>query len=615
MLQSAAFVATTHQQPSCTLDQEDENIVPFLSNPVYIALVWIILYGIIFIYSCMVMDTLSLALSGVIVLIQVFSNWEALFFQSRMKEDEGSTTRLVLSLFLLSVRFLLFPRNKHLLLALIITWIFILNRASKQVVFRGELYTICLGMLFIGNGLYVSVLEFCQSGWSEAWITMVCEELALPFSMIIYTHYFTFTSHRLQRKIAELENIRKDLQRSLSTTDRIFAHISHEFRCPIMSSMGSLEMLQETNLDEKQKEMVHTIMTSNSILLMLIEDILQLIKIDHENKQDDTLNNEITKETFCLATCFTSLQSIVQGYANLFSVNVEFHVDETIRNTNVISNMSRIHQVLSNLITNAVKASPKNEKVEVYCEISDVQQNDKAIITMKVKDYGCGIPKSKISSIFEPFVQAHNVNESNIPSSGLGLTTVLQIVKSMGGNIDVESEEGKGSTFTVTIPVIVTREPTEKLMRTDSRAQLQLKAQQQYLSMVSEEQTRQPSSEEKKANVIVAEDNAINRKVIVKLIENLGFKADFVSNGQELVDNFNIEKHKIVITDLNMPIMNGMEAAKQLRAKYGKDIKIYLLTGNVLVKRAYDSQEFSIIDGVLTKPCTKQDLFNCLNIS
>jgi len=178
-----------------------------------------------------------------------------------------------------------------------------------------------------------------------------------------------------------------------------------------MSSMGSLELLKETALSNKQSEIVDTIISSNSVLLLLIEDILQLVKIEFENKEGVKKSND---QPICLFECLNALKNIVNGYASQFSVNLNFFIDEAIPGLYVESNRSRLHQILSNLLTNAVKASKKDSTVELHCKVTYSDDNSKTI-QFKVLDMGCGIPKSKLEVIFEPFIQLNSNNESKVP--------------------------------------------------------------------------------------------------------------------------------------------------------------------------------------------------------
>jgi len=179
-----------------------------------------------------------------------------------------------------------------------------------------------------------------------------------------------------------------------------------------MSSQGSLELLQATTLSQEQQDLIQTISSSNSVLTTLVEDILQLIKYEHENTHDTS--EKIYNQPVGLMATLDNLKRIVSGYANQFSVCIDFQVDEAIENLVVISNRHKIQQFLSNLLTNAVKASKKNDHVELIVKREEISA-DQVEVSFQVKDFGCGIPKSKFKSIFEPFTQLHNVNESTVP--------------------------------------------------------------------------------------------------------------------------------------------------------------------------------------------------------
>ena len=187
-----------------------------------------------------------------------------------------------------------------------------------------------------------------------------------------------------------------------------------------MSSLGSLELLKNTELNDDQLGILETITSSNSVLLWLIEDILQFVKVEFENKQP-TINEITHKEVFSLERSFKSLKDILIGYANHLCISLDFEIDLKVKGLSVESNQSRIHQVLCNLLSNAVKASKRGSTVRMTCKLLDEMDEERDIKSVRlfrfdVIDYGFGIPKSKIDSIFEPFVQlSTSVNESPFP--------------------------------------------------------------------------------------------------------------------------------------------------------------------------------------------------------
>ena len=218
-------------------------------------------------------------------------------------------------------------------------------------------------------------------------------------------------------------------------------------------------------------------------------------------------------------------------------------------------------------------------------------------------------------------------------SSGLGLTTVAHIVKTMNGTISLVSKVGEGSTFIVTLPLSVRENPhalqdvvSEAIH--DARTKTLFQIQDKYMTLISKAKAISEASNnvDSRSEIIIAEDNPINRKVLLKMLQSLGHEADYVCDGVELVEKFKVDQHKIVITDLvsieldaslklnkNMPNMNGLEAARELRKQYGFDFKIFVLTANVTIVDSYDINE--VINRVLTKPCSKKDLMDICSIN
>ena len=171
--------------------------------------------------------------------------------------------------------------------------------------------------------------------------------------------------------------------------------------------MGSLELLKGTKLSEKQTDLLDTVTMSTNVLLMLVEDILELIKIENENGA--VVQSSANWRTFNLGECLISLRTMLLGFLSTFEVALNLKLGDGIETTIVESNRSRITQVLSNLITNAVKASKVGGEVNLHCSLEKDGR-----FKFVVEDFGCGIPKDKITLIFEPFVQLH-LNESKMP--------------------------------------------------------------------------------------------------------------------------------------------------------------------------------------------------------
>ena len=315
-----------------------------------------------------------------------------------------------------TLRFVCFSENKIMILLVLMMWIIGENKLTSESVAWSLVLPFYAATLFVGSTLWNSTLELIMEGFTKHWINILCEGWVLTGVLFVFTYHLVRVTSFLRMKIKNLEETQKRMEQAMAARNTFMSHVSHEFRCPIMSSMGCLELLKQTNLSESQNQLVDTVSESNSVLLMLIEDILQLIKIEYENKEVGKRNET---EGFQLEDCLKSLKNIVMGYANQFNVSLRFFIQDELQKLAVQSSRSRIHQILSNLLTNAIKVSPPNSIVELHCEkvVEEVENTEEGVtwIAFRVVDHGVGIPQSKLKEIFEPFVQLHNTNESKFP--------------------------------------------------------------------------------------------------------------------------------------------------------------------------------------------------------
>ena len=404
------------------------------------------------------------------------------------------------------------------------------------------------------------------------------------------------------------------------------SHISHEFRCPVLSSLGSIELLKETPLTDVQKDHIETIQTANNIVLSLIEDILHFLKLEHEKIDEGELKKNTHKqiEDFSLESCINMVHNIIKSYSSQLHVNMKV-VTNGINNLYVRGNQTRLYQCLTNLLTNAVKASKFSGTVELHCNVLPKSDpKDRVWVEFKVIDHGIGIEEEKQGLLFQPFVQLHETNESIYPGTGLGLVTVKNNIKVMEGTIDMQSKVGVGTTFTLTIPFV---KVANKILpctpindQYNKHVTVQKQYMEKYMKAVNEYQKQKQASPNVNPNcespdspllltsqpsIILAEDNAINRMVLLKLLKSIGYHADAVCDGRELVKKVSPLHHRLVITDFNMPNMDGLQAAEEIRKLHGDGVKIILLTADALKDR---NNYRELVDSVLFKPCSKQEL-------
>ncbi|KAF0974837.1 hypothetical protein FDP41_006311 [Naegleria fowleri] len=596
-------------------------------------------YLLVLLYSWYFLDWFSFLLVSVTCLVGVFLGRKYIKVFSRENHTVATTlnderNRLVFCLIIFSIRYYYLSSMKIVIIPL-----YFVSVMTTTILRRNSVWWSVAPMLFVCSQFLMDITsQFLREGWNERTVHVFTENMSFVIVIFLFTFFTITTGMNLKSKLNKLEQTSEQLEQALSAKQTFLRHISHEFRTPCLSSLGSVELLKETSLTDYQRDLVETIASADGILLNLIEDILTLAKIEHEKKleeKEEIVDTSKYVQEFSLGHCVKMIGNIIKSYSTQFNVNVLVKIDDVTKDIVVRANQTRIHQIISNLMTNAVKASKSGDDVELICEtncnekklVNGVMEQD---VIFKVKDRGVGIPKEKQQVIFEPFSQLHNVNESIYPSSGLGLNTVLHNVTSMRGTIHLESEVGKGSEFTITLPLEIVppssssslhNSPTsssndecmkrlsspcfESHVDIDPSLKKQLTIQENYLKLFATSDRTVVSKNN--AQIIIADDNAINRKVIVKLIESLGFETDAVCDGKQLIENIDERRHKLVFTDINMPNLNGLEAAKYIKDKFKDKIHIVALTGDVLLETPP-----SIFDSVIAKPCRKATLKKCI---
>ncbi|EFC49171.1 multi-sensor hybrid histidine kinase [Naegleria gruberi] len=434
----------------------------------------------------------------------------------------------------------------------------------------------------------------------------------LIISALLFGIYNLYLMIQLSSECKAMKEATRKIQTALDVKSDFLSHITHEFRVPCLSSLGSISLLKETELAPQQLDFIATIESANNILLSLIEDILLFAKTEHDVNHPP---KETSYISFSLFNSINSLYSLTKGYATNFKVDVKFYIDKNIQNMKVFFNHTKLQQCLSNLLTNAIKASKPNDTVQLKCEILGNGQNEgETIFQFQVIDHGIGIPKERQKDLFVPFAQLHQINEDLVPSSGLGLVTCLNIVKSVNGTIDLFSENGT-TIFTVQIPMKASNIEQEDILnffeepsKLNTSLKRQLQVHTDYLYRMEQDKkiltNRESNPNSSLPKIILAEDNFVNRKVLIKLFESLGQSLDSVRDGKELVDSFKPEQHKLIITDMHMPILNGLEASKVIREKHPNS-KIVMITADALINI---SSYLEVVDKVISKPCSKDDL-------
>jgi signal transduction histidine kinase/ActR/RegA family two-component response regulator len=365
---------------------------------------------------------------------------------------------------------------------------------------------------------------------------------------------------------------------------QFLATMSHEIRTPMNSILGFSELLAEESLSESQKEYVQLIHNSSNTLLTLINDILDFSKIEAGK-----LTLERTETP--LHVLLEEMESMFRPTASVKGLELAVLQCEEIPQT-IWTDPVRIRQCLINLINNAVKFTQQGH---IYVNVSSKQQQDKIVIQFDIEDTGVGIPLNKQSNIFEMFVQADNSTSQKYGGTGLGLTITKKLAEMLGGDLTVISQPGVGSVFTLTIDA----GPAEKQKKTWNKYE-----QAEEIQNLPESKNAPPSKKNQK--ILLAEDNPVNQQLMQVLLKKMGYEVALVDNGKLAVEAMEKDSYDIILMDIQMPEMNGLDATRSIRQK-GFKTPVIAITANALKGDREQCLEAGC-DDYLPKPIDKYDL-------
>ncbi len=390
--------------------------------------------------------------------------------------------------------------------------------------------------------------------------------------------------------ITEIETLHKDLviaKEKAETAARhkseFLANMSHEIRTPMNSVIGFTELLDKEITNPVQKDYLNSIKKGGSALLEIINDILDLSKIEAGKL-------EIKNESINPKNLIMEMESIF--HSKIISKNINFivEIDESIPPFILIDGI-RVRQVLFNLIGNAIKFTEQGSvKLKVKnCYKDDIRSKIDLIIS--VEDTGIGIDKESLDSIFNAFEQTNSV--SKYGGTGLGLAICSKLVHMMNGKIEVESKKGYGSIFRVVITNIAVSSIGEK---------------------IEVQRLDYSNIKFKKATILVVDDILENRKLVQASLKDFDFKIIMAENGQEAIERLKDIKIDLILMDLRMPIMDGYKATAIIKSdKKFKKTPVIALTASVMGKDLEKVEEFGF-DGYLRKPVILDDLIEKISL-
>jgi signal transduction histidine kinase/CheY-like chemotaxis protein len=389
----------------------------------------------------------------------------------------------------------------------------------------------------------------------------------------------------------------------------LLARMSHEMRTPMNGVLGTADLLGHTQLNDMQSKYIRTIQKSGELLLVLINDVLDMAKIESGSFELDPHDYELHE---VVNSVVDNLQAVADEKGIALNCTVEPTVPRYLH-----GDSHRLQQMLLNLVGNAVKFTEQGE-VELRISIPEASANA-TFMRIDVRDSGIGIEPHRLDAIFDAFQQADGSVTRRFGGTGLGLSIARDIAQLMGGDVEVSSKPGQGSTFSIMFPL--TEAQTQASQPADQPVHSVVHdVADQTGSMIRMEQPDNNVHEQTNASfplftdchLLVAEDNPVNQMLVEAILESLGVAFVIVANGQEALDAMAAQRFDLVLMDCQMPVVDGLSSTSIARAR-GDKLPIIAVTANAMTGDRERCLEAGM-DDYLSKPFKTEDIVLLLEI-
>ncbi|MDA6071032.1 ATP-binding protein [Flavobacterium sp. AC] len=382
----------------------------------------------------------------------------------------------------------------------------------------------------------------------------------------------------LRTKNLELAAQKKIVQRAVLAKDSFLANMSHEIRTPLNAIMGFTDLLDQTNLNAVQRDYIESMQIAQENLLLIVNDILDLSKIESGNLTID-------EQPFNLKNSLKHIYNLLKvkvPAAVEFNLFLDADMPEI-----VIGDQGRLNQILVNLTGNALKFT---EEGEVTVSVKNIEETaEHYSLKFSIKDTGIGIPEQKLEHIFERFTQAEESTTRRFGGTGLGLNIVKQLIELQNGEIQVKSKPGRGSEFFFVL---------------------------NYKKANYIETVNLPLSDYNlgKLKILLCEDNFLNQKLVKNVIRNFGFELDIAGNGEIGIEFLSKNKYDLILMDLQMPVKDGYQTTQYIRNTMKLNIPIIAMTAHSLVgeqERCYNEG----MNAYVPKPFKQEALLEAIKMA
>ena len=439
-----------------------------------------------------------------------------------------------------------------------------------------EYWMVAIGLLSAFTAATYQIISYFRR-------TGVFSGVPLAFGLIIL---LIFSVVNTLKNVISLENQKHEAFMASEAKGKFLANMSHEIRTPINAVLGMNAMVLRESSESNIREYAMDIQTAGQNLLAIINDILDFSKIESGKM-------ELVMVDYDFSSVIHDIMNVIRVKAETKKLYLDLHIDKNLP-ARMYGDDVRIRQILINLLNNAVKYT---EKGGITFTISGEVKDDTAMLHFSVQDTGIGIKEEDLSRLFSAFERIEEQRNRNIEGTGLGMSITIQLLELMDSKLEVESVYGKGSIFSFNLK--------QKITDTEPIGDLEKRIKEQAQNFKYEVVFTAPT-----ANVLIVDDNAVNRKVFINLLKETRINIDEASGGVQCLGLVGIKKYDIIFLDHMMPEMDGIETLhklKELNHNLSLDAPIIALTANAIsgAKEMYLSEGF---DDFITKPIVPEKL-------